>query len=212
MSELDTTATYRFPWISLSILMILCALAVGLMGCDGGVGEVAAVDAVATDAAATAATEVAAETAADAVTETAIAGSSDLLLDIGSEAIDVEPYIPALEVPDDAEDLAAGLSAPSASANTTITELDNETTGKLQMMAITTRCIYRAEAAFLDVQHKRLIIKAVEREGEAPTWDSLRLGDKWVSDLEHTKKLEFTAGDGVPKYFVHGNPAGSTGQ
>jgi hypothetical protein len=136
--------------ISLIALPVLCALAVGLMGCDGGVGEVAAVDAVATDAAATAATDVAAESAADAVTETAIAGSSDLLLDICSETIDAEPYIPALEIPDDAEDVAAGLSALSPSANTTITELDNETTGQLQM-AITTRCIYRAEAAFLDV-------------------------------------------------------------
>jgi hypothetical protein len=57
-----------------------------------------------------------------------------------------------------------------------------------------------------------LIVKAIERKGEAPTWDSLRLGDKWVSDLEQAKKLEFTAGDGVPKFFVHGKPAGSTGQ
>ena len=198
--------------INLIALLVMCALAVGLLGCDGGVGEVAAVDAVATDAAATAATDVAAETAADAVTETAIAGSSDLLLDIGSETVDVEPYIPALEVPDDAEDLAAGLSATSPSANTTFTEFDNEATGELQVIAITTRCLYRAEAAFLDVQHKRLIVKAIEREGEAPTWDSLRLGDKWMSDLEKAKALDFTTADGTSRFFVHGKPAGSPGQ
>jgi hypothetical protein len=211
MNQIHTPGSYRLSAMSLLALLISCALALSVMGCDGGVGEAVAVDA-ASDAAATAATDVAAETAADAVTETAIAGSSDLLLDIGGETIDAEPFIPALEAPDDAEDLAAGLSVPSPSANTTITEFDNETTGELQMMAITTRCIYRAEAAFLDVQHKRLIIKAIEREGEAPTWDSLRLGDKWVSDLEKAKALDFTAADGTPRFFVHGKPAGSAGQ
>jgi hypothetical protein len=96
MNQFHVPVAYRFSLINLFALLILCALALSFMGCDGGVGEVAAVDAVATDAAATAATDVAAEAAADAVTETAIAGSTDIALDVGGDISTVEPFSPAL--------------------------------------------------------------------------------------------------------------------
>jgi hypothetical protein len=212
MNQLHAPVKYRFGRISVLTLLILCALTLSLTGCDGGVGEVAAVDGVATDAAATAAADVAAETAADAVTETAIAGTSDVLLEFGSETIDAEPFIAVVEAPVGAEDLTAGLSAKNAADDTTITELDNETSGELQMIAMTTRSIYQAEAAFLDLQHKRLILKAIEKKGEAPTWGFFGLGDKVVSDLQQAKRLEFTAADSTPRFFTQQEPVGNTGQ
>jgi hypothetical protein len=51
------------------------------------------------------------------------------------------------------------------------------TTGELQMVALTTRSIYQAERAFLDVQHNRLIVKAIEKRGDAPSWGFFRLFD-----------------------------------
>jgi hypothetical protein len=197
--------------INLFALLVLCALVLSLAGCDGGVGEVAAIDGAASDAAATAATDVAAETAADAVTETAIEGSTDIALDLDGEILAVEPFSTALEMGDSEENLAAGLSGVGPDG-TTIMELNDKTTGDLQMVAMTTRSLFQAEAAFLDVQHKRLILKAIEREGEAPTWDYYDLGDRPLSDLQQTKKLEFTAADGTPRFFTQQKPAGSAGQ
>ncbi|MDP9174595.1 MAG: hypothetical protein M3O30_12125 [Planctomycetota bacterium] len=190
---------HRFSGIRLLTLLILCALALSNMGCDGGVGEVAVVDGVATDAAATAAADAAAETAADAVTETAIAGSTDIALDLGGDIATVEPFGPALEAGDSAEDMVAGLSSAEPDG-TTITELDNKT-GDLQMVTLTTRSIYQAEKAYLDVQHNRLIMQAIEKRGDAPTWGCFKLGDKAVSDLQQAKKIEFTGSDGNPVVF-----------
>jgi hypothetical protein len=84
---------------------------------------------------------------------------------------------------------------------TSVTELDSKTTGDLQLVAITTRSIFQAGKTFLDVQNKRLILQAIENEGEAPTWGFFRLSDKGVIDLEQTKKLEFTGSDGSPIIF-----------
>jgi hypothetical protein len=196
--------------INLFTLFVLCALVLSIAGCDGGVGEAVAVDA-ASDAAAIAATDVAAETAAEAGTETAIVGSTDVALDLDGEILAVEPFSTALEMGDSDANLVAGMSGVGPDG-TTIMELNDKTTGNLQMVAMTTRSLFRAEAAFLDVQHKRLILKAIEREGEAPTWDYYDLGDGALSDLQQAKKLEFTGADGTPKYFTQRKPAGSTGQ
>jgi hypothetical protein len=69
------------------------------------------------------------------------------------------------------------------------------------MVALTTRSIYRAERAFLDVQHNRLIVQAIEKRGDAPSWGFFKLGDKVVSELEQTKQLKFTGSDGSPMVF-----------
>lgn len=193
------TLSSQFSSVNLLTVLILCALTFGIMGCDGGVGEVAVIDAAATDAAAAAATDVAADAAADAVTETAIAGSTDIALDLGGDIATVEPFNTVLESGDGAEDMAVGLSATN-SDGATVSELDNKA-GDLQMIAMTTRSVFHAEAAFLDVQNKRLILKAVENRGEAPVWGSITLGDKVISDLEQTKKLKFTGADGSPTTF-----------
>ena len=203
-------AFYSVSGINLLALPVLCALVLSIAGCDGGVGEAVAVDA-ASDAAATAATDAAAGTAADAVTESAIAGSMDVALDLDGEILAVEPFSTALEMGDSDENLVAGLSGVGPDG-TTIMELNDKTTGNLQMVAMTTRSLFRAEAAFLDVQHKRLILKAIEREGEAPTWDYYDLGDGALTDLQQAKKLEFTAADGTPRFFTQQKLAGSTGQ
>ncbi|HEX4053860.1 MAG TPA: hypothetical protein VHX86_06315 [Tepidisphaeraceae bacterium] len=200
MNEFHVPVAYRISGISLLILLVLCALASSIMGCDGGVGEVAAVDAVATDAAATAATDVAAEAATAAVTETAIAGSTDIALDVGGDISTVEPFSSALGAGDGAGDMAVGLSGADPDGST-ITELNNHTTGELQMVALTTRSIYRVEKAFLDVQHNRLIVQAIEKRGDTPSWGFFKLGDKAVSELERTKQLKFTGSDGSPMIF-----------
>src|ERR1700691_3340552 len=96
MNQFHVPVVYRVSGISLLTLLVLCALASSIMGCDGGVGEVAAVEGVATDAAGAAATDVAAQAAADAVTEAAIAGSTDIALDVGGDISTVEPFSPAL--------------------------------------------------------------------------------------------------------------------
>ncbi len=156
------TLSSQFSSVNLLTVMILCALTFGIMGCDGGVGEVAVIDAAATDAAAAAATDVAAETAADAVTETAIGGTTNIALDLGGDIITVEPFCPVLETGDGAEDMVVGLRSTNPSG-TTVSELDNKA-GDLRMVAMTTRKIFRLEAAFLDIQNKRLIVKAVENK------------------------------------------------
>jgi hypothetical protein len=202
MDHFHAPFTHRFSGIGLSTLLILCGLTLSNMGCDGGVVEVAAVDEVVADAATTAAADITAETAADAVTESAIAGTTDVALDLGGDIATVEPFTRALETGDTAGDFAVGLSAADPDG-TTITELDDRTDGDLQTVAMTTRSIYRAEAAFLDVQQKRLIVQAIEKRGNAPTWGFFRLGDKAVSDLEQTKKLKLTGSDGSPMVFEH---------
>jgi len=200
MNQHHTPVSYRFSGISLLTLLVLCALALSNIGCDGGVGEVAVVDGVATDAAAAAAADVTAETVADAVTETAIAESTDVALDLGGDIVTVESFGPALEIGDSSEDMVAGLSSAEPDG-TTITELDNKSSGDLQMVALTTRSIFQAEKAFLDVQHNKLVMQAIEKRGEAPTWGSFKLGDKAVRDLQQTKKIEFTGADGKPVVF-----------
>ena len=59
INRVCTPVTFQFRSVSFLIPPILCAMALSIAGCDGGVGEVAAADAVATDA-------------------TAIAGSMDI--------------------------------------------------------------------------------------------------------------------------------------
>jgi hypothetical protein len=206
MNRVQTQAAYRIT------LLILCPLALSIAGCDAGVSEVAAVDAAAADAAATAATDVAVEATADAVTETAIGGSMDVALDLGGNTAIAEPFVPAIEAGDGADDMVAGLSATDRTDGTTITELNNRTTGELQLIAMTTRSIYHAEVVFLDTQQKRLIMQAIEKKGEAPAWGFFRLGDKAVSDLQQTKKFEFTAADGTPVTFVPREPLGTSDQ
>jgi hypothetical protein len=174
MNQSHTPVTNWFGEIGLLTLLILCALAFTDLGCDGGVGEVAAVDEVATEAAAAAAADIAAETAADAVTETAIAGSADVALDLAGDIVTVAPFTPALDGADSAEDMVVGFSEADPDG-TSVTELDSKTTGDLQLVAITTRSIYQVERAYLDVQNKRLILKAIETRGEAPTWGSFGL-------------------------------------
>jgi hypothetical protein len=200
MNRSHTQVICWFGEISLLALLVLCALAVSNMGCDGGVGEAVAVDEVATEAAAAAAADVAVETAADAVTETAIVGSTDVALDLAGDIVTVAPFTPALDGVDSAEDLVVGLNEADPDG-TSVTEFNGKTTGDLQLIAISTRSIFQVEKAYLDVQNKRLILKAIETRGEAPTWGSFGLGDKAVSDLERTKKLELTGSDGSPIVF-----------
>jgi hypothetical protein len=78
INRVCTPVTFQFRSVSFLIPPILCAMALSIAGCDGGVGEVAAADAVATDATAIATAEIAAEAAVDAVSKTAIAGSMDI--------------------------------------------------------------------------------------------------------------------------------------
>jgi hypothetical protein len=177
-------------------LLILCALAVSNMGCDGGVVEAAAVDEVAADAAAAAA----AEATTAVVTETAIEGSTDVVLDLAGDLVTVEPFAPALEGGEGAEDMVVGFGTADPDGMS-VTELDSKTTGDLQLVAITTRSIYQAEKAFLDVQNKRLILQEIENRGEAPSWGFFRLNDTEVSELERTKKLALTGSAGSPKVF-----------
>jgi hypothetical protein len=192
------------------VLLILAALMLGVVGCDGGAGEAVAVDAAAsdaagtaaTDAAATAAADAAAETADDVVTETAIEGSSDVLLGLGDGTVEAEPFISASGADDDAGGMVTGLSSTNSVDGTTVSELDDQATGQLRMISMTTRSIYEVERAYLDVQRKRLILNAVEKEGGVPTWGVFRLGDKVISDLQQTKTLKFIAGDGTPKILI----------
>jgi hypothetical protein len=201
MNQFSTPVFLRFRGTNVLTLLMLVALALSVMGCDGGVGEVAVVDGVASEATAAAATDILADTAADAVTETAIAGSTDIALDLGGDISTVEPFSAASEADGSSEELVAGLSATDDDDGTTVTELDDKATGDLRLVALTARSVFLAEAAFLDVQHKRLILKAVEKKGDAPTWGSFQLGKKVVSDLEQTKRLKFTGADGNPKVF-----------
>jgi hypothetical protein len=185
--------------INLCVLPVFCALVLSLAGCDGGVGEAVVVEA-ASDATATAATGGAAESAADAVTVSAIAGSTDVSLDLDGEMLAAEPFSTALEMSDPVENLIPGLSGAGPD-DAVVTELDDKNTGDLRMIAMTVRSIFSAEAVFLDAQNKRLIVNAVETRGAAPTWGFFSLGDKVVSDLQQTKRLEFTGADGSPKVF-----------
>lgn len=173
--------------INLFVLPVFCALMLSIAGCDGGVGEAVAIDA-------------AAESAADAVTMGAIAGSTDVALELDGEMFAVEPFSSEVEMSDPVENLIPGLSGVSPD-DTTVTELDDKASGELRLIALTTRSIFRAEAAFLDAQNKRLIVKATETRGAAPTWGFFSLGDKIVSDLQQTKRFEFTGADGSAKYF-----------
>jgi hypothetical protein len=175
-------------------------LAVSNLGCDGGVGEAVAVDEVAADAAAAAAADAAAETTTAVVTETAIEGSTDVVLDLAGDLATVAPFTTALDGVDGAEDMVVGLSEADADG-TSVTEFNGKTTGDLQLIAVTTRSIYQVEKAYLDVQNKRLILKAIENRGEAPTWGSFGLGDQAVKDLSRTKKLEVTGSDGSTMVF-----------
>ena len=200
MNQSHTSVTNWFGEISLLVLLILCALALTNMGCDGGIGEAVAVDEVAADAAAAAAGDVAAETVAEAVTETAVAGSTDVALDLAGDIVTVAPFTAALDGIDSAEDMVVGFSEADPDG-TSVTEFDSKATGDLQLIAITTRSIYQVEKAYLDVQNKRLILKAIETRGEAPTWGSFGLGDQAVKDLSRTKKLELTGSDGSPAVF-----------
>jgi hypothetical protein len=61
---------------------------------------------------------VVAETAADAVTETAIAGSSDIALDLVGDMATVEPFSSALEAGDCGEDMLVGLSGGGPDGST----------------------------------------------------------------------------------------------
>jgi len=110
-----------------------------------GVGEAAAVDEAATDAAATA--EAVVEIGADVVTETAIAGSTDVALDLGSDVSVVEPFSAAFGAGEGAEWLVAGLSAADTES-TTITELDDQATSELRMVALTTQAFTRRNQPF----------------------------------------------------------------
>ena len=176
MSRFHTPGVHRFNGVSLLTLPILCAFALSLTECDRGVGEVAAIDGAASGAAAAAATDVAAEATADAVTETAIAGSTDIALGIEGDVATVEPFSVALKADDCAEGTVVGVSGVG-SDGTTIAELDNKVTGDLRMVAMTTRAIYDARRAFLGVQHKRQVVQAVEKRGQAPVWGHFTLGD-----------------------------------
>jgi len=169
------------------------------MGCDGGVGEAVAVDEVAADAAAAAA-DAAAEATTAVVTETAIEGSTDVVLDLAGDLVTVEPFAPVLEGGEGAEDMVVGFGAADPD-DTSVTELDGKTTGDLQLVAITTRSIYQAEKVFLDVQNRRLILQEIENRGEAPSGGFFRLNDTEVSELERTKKLALTGSAGSPKVF-----------
>jgi hypothetical protein len=200
MNRSHTSAAFWFGEIRLLSLVILCVLAVSNMGCDGGVGEAVAVDEVAADAAATAATDAAADVATAVVTETAIEGSTDVALDLAGDLVTVEPFTPALDGIDNAEDVAVVLSEADPDG-TSVTEFNAKATGELQLMAITTRSIFQVEKAYLDVQNKRLIVQAIENRGEPPTWGFFKLGDKAVSDLQRTKQLELTGSEGKPMVF-----------
>jgi hypothetical protein len=200
MNRTYTSVTYWLGEISVLTLLVLCALALSNMGCDGGIGEAVAVDEVAADAAAVAAGDVAGETVADAVTETAIAGSTDVALDLAGDMVTVAPFTAALDGVDSAEEMVVGLSEADPDG-TSVTEFNGRTTGDLQLIAITTRSIFQVEKAYLDVQNKRLIVQAIEKRGEAPVWGSFGLGDKAVSDMARTKKLELTGTDGRPMVF-----------
>jgi hypothetical protein len=173
------------------VILLSSALLLGLAGCDGGVGEAVVADA-ACDAGATAATEV--------VTESAITGSTDIALDLGGEIFAVEPLSTALDFGDSEADLVLGASG-GAPDGTMIAELNSKTTGAIQMIALTTRSIFQAEAAYLDVRNKRLLLKAVETRGAVPTWGQFALDDKVVRDLQQSRTLKFTGTDGNPKVF-----------
>jgi hypothetical protein len=98
--------------------------------------------------------------------------------------------------------MVTGLTATDPGDGTTITELNNRGTDELQMVELTTRSIYRVEEAFLDAQQKRLMVRAIEKRGDAPTWGFFRLSDSAVRDLQQTKKFSFTAADGNSVTFV----------
>jgi hypothetical protein len=77
---------------------------------------------------------------------------------------------------------------------------------------MTTQNCYEVEQLYLDVEHRRLIFKAIEKRGEPADWVFFRLSSKFTSDMEQAKKLELTTGDGARRIFVLAGSSEFSGQ
>jgi hypothetical protein len=205
---------YR-PIIAINILalLILCVFVVHIAGFDGGTGKATAGEVAAKHAATNATTGSSVAAAADdAVTETAIAGSPDVILRFSGETVNATPFIPDFRPKDDTGNLVEGQRRVDSNEVATATELYDGTTGQLRALSMTTQAVYEVEKLYLDAQHRRLILKAIEKREEPANWGIFRLSGKATTDMEQAKKLELTAGDGSRRIFVLAGSSEFSGQ
>lgn len=94
----------------------------------------------------------------------------------------------------------------------TAIELYDGTTGQLRALSMPMQTVYEVDQLYFDVQHRRLILKAIEKRGEPANWDFFRLSGKFTTDMEQAKKLELTTGDGARRIFVLANSSEFSGQ
>jgi hypothetical protein len=67
---------------------------------------------------------------------------------------------------------------------------------------MTPHAVYEVEQLYLDAQHRRLILKAIEKQGEPANWGFFRLSGAFTNTIKQVKKLELTTGDGARRIFV----------
>jgi hypothetical protein len=176
------------------LLLILSGLTLGTTGCQGGTGEVVAVDATANRVSLTAVKDVAAKAAV-------AARSSDVLLNLGKEKIEVEPFYPATEMGDSASNLVSGWGIVFIDG-TALVELNDKSSGELRMLEVTTPSIYELHGLYLDGQHGRVILNVTKRKGEASSWNHFTVSDRVLKDLQISKKISFTGGNGVTRFLI----------
>lgn len=170
--------------INIVVLLILCVVVAYFAECHDGAGRgtagnVAAEDAAAKDATgkATIGSAVAA-TSDDAVAGTAIAGLPDVTLNFGGETVTVTPFIPDFRP----EDYARNLVEVQPGLDLDERELFDGTTGHLWAVSITTQAVYEVEEVYLDAQHRRLYLRAINKQGEPPSSGHFCLEDGFTRE------------------------------
>jgi hypothetical protein len=209
--------------INIGVLLILCVFVLHFAGFHGGAGQatagnVAAEVATAKDATredatakATTGSAIAAPTD-DAVTVTAIAGSPDVILSFAGETVHATPFIPDFRPEDDTGNLVEGKSGLNSNEVGIARELYDGTTGQLRALSMTPQAVYEVEQLYLDAQHRRLILKDIEKQGEPANWDFFRLSGTLTTTMQQAKELELVTGDGARRIFVLAGSSEFSGQ
>jgi hypothetical protein len=191
--------------INIVVLLILGLLAVRFLGFRSGAGQAnadnaAAEDLAAKDATAKASTSSAAPTAAGvSSTVTAIAGSSNIILNLPGETVNATPFIRDFRAEDGARHLVEEHNSECIDEG----ELYNRTTGQLWAVSLTTQTVFEVDQLCWDAQNGRLFLTTTNKLGQpSGGWGHFCLTGHFVSELERVKRLQLITGDRVRRIFV----------